>query len=284
MQFRTITAAVQAFVISQAGDGPDIVLLHGFPDTPHGFGELCDALVRDGWRVTVPWLRGYHPDTLVPGRGYDPETLGRDGLALLDAIKAPRAILFGHDWGALIAYVAATLDPDRVPAIITSGIPHPSLLAPTPAALYAARHFIALKLPWAPRTTRRNNFAYLDRLYERWAPNWRGPARDETLREAKQALSSSVTLQGAIDYYRALPLRGAPVLESPPNVPGLIIGGSTDLRGPALFTQTAALMPPPSRALIVDGAGHWPHREGGAGVHPEIIRFARECLKGGALT
>ena len=69
-----------------AGEGPDVVLLHGFPDTPHSWSGIEAALVGAGWRVTVPWLRGYHPDTIVAGRRYDPETLGHDGLELLDAI------------------------------------------------------------------------------------------------------------------------------------------------------------------------------------------------------
>ncbi len=274
MDFDTISTGTQKFVVSQSGSGPDIVLVHGFPDTPHTFQQLRDELVRAGWRVTVPWLRGYHIDTLVVGRSYDPETLGRDGLALLDAIDASQAIVIGHDWGAMTAYVAAALDPRRVPAIVTLALPHPGLLRPTPAALFAARHFLSLKLPWAEWNTRRKNFAYLGELYDRWAPNWHGHDRDETLHQAKQALSSTVTLRGAIQYYRDLPLRRGPVLQKPPEVPGLVIGGTADLSEPSLFTQTAGLMPAPSRALIVDGAGHWPHREDSAMVVPEIVRFA----------
>ena len=273
MEFRTITGGELPFVISQEGEGPDIVLLHGFPDTPHSFSELQGELVKAGWRVTVPWLRGYHPETIVPGRPYDPETLGRDALALLDAIGAPRAIVVGHDWGALETYVAATLAPERVSAMVTLAIPHPSLLARTPASLFAARHFLALKLPWAARACRRNDFAYLEKLYSRWAPNWSGPARDETLRQAKLALSSEATLNGAIDYYRALPLGGSRLLENPPAVPGLIVGGTDDLVAAELFTASAALLPEPSRALIVDRAGHWPHRENATVVVPEIVSF-----------
>jgi pimeloyl-ACP methyl ester carboxylesterase len=273
MEFRTITGGGEPYVISQAGDGPDVVLLHGFPDTPLSYAELQGALVDAGWKVTVPWLRGYHPETLVPGRPYDPETLGRDCLGLLDAIGAPRAVIVGHDWGALMAYVAATLAPERVRAMVTLAIPHPSLLQRTPASLWAARHFIGLKLPWAAAAVKRNDFAYLDTLYRRWAPNWSGPQRDQTLREVKRAFSDEATLHGAIDYYRALPLGGSKLLEDPPQVPGLIVGGTVDLVPAELFTATAALLPAPSRTLIVDGAGHWPHREDAAAVVPEIVSF-----------
>lgn len=276
MEFRTISSGGRRHVVSQAGDGADIVLVHGFPDTPYSWSEIETALVGAGWRVTVPWLRGYHEETIVAGRRYDPETLGRDALELLDAIDAPRAVLVGHDWGALLTYVAATLAPDRVRAIVTSEIPHPSLLRRTPAALWATRHFLRLKLPWAVRTCRRDDFAYLDELYERWAPSWSGPERDESLRHAKQALSSQATLEGAIAYYRDLPLGGAPVTARVPAVPGLVIGGASGLADAELFTRTAELLAPPSRALIVEGSGHWPHREHAAVVVPELLRFVAQ--------
>jgi pimeloyl-ACP methyl ester carboxylesterase len=268
-----MSAAGQRFIVSQAGEGPDVVLLHGFPDTPHSWSELQTALVAAGLRVSVPWLRGYHPDTIVAGRGYDPETLGRDAIALLDAIAAPRAVLVGHDWGALVAYVAAALAPDRVHAIVTLAIPHPILLQRTPAALWAGRHFLGLKLPWAQWACRRDDFAYLDVLYRRWAPGWSGSARDESLRLAKQALSSPATLEGALAYYRELPLAGSKVLEAVPRVKGLVVGGTRDLVRPELFRRTAELLEQPSAALIVEGAGHWPHREDAAAVVPELVSF-----------
>jgi pimeloyl-ACP methyl ester carboxylesterase len=249
------------------------VLVHGFPDTPHSFADLQRELVGNGWRVTVPWLRGYHPDTIVPGRPYDFETIGRDGLALLDAIGAPRAVVVGHDWGALMAYVMATIAPERTRGLVTIAIPHPSQLKRTPASLLAARHFLELKLPWAPKTVRRGDFAYLEKLYARWAPNWAGPERDACVLHVKQALSDPRALQGAIDYYRALPLGGSRLLDVPPDVPNLAIGGDADIIDPELFGATAELFPAPSRALIVERAGHWPHREDAALVLPEIVAF-----------
>jgi pimeloyl-ACP methyl ester carboxylesterase len=276
MEFQTIESAGQPFVVSQAGEGPDIVLVHGFPDTPHSYQALQDALVKAGWRVTVPWLRGYHPATIVPGRPYDFETIGRDGLALLDAIGAQQAVFVGHDWGALMSFVVATLAPERVRALVTIAIPHPSLLPRSPSSLYRARHFLALKLPWAEASTRRGDFAYLERLYTRWAPNWSGPAREESIAQVKRALSEPAALKGAIDYYRALPLGGSKLLEHAPAVPNLAVGGTADLVPAELYRASAELFPAPSRALIVDGAGHWPHREDEAAVVPEIVRFVSE--------
>jgi pimeloyl-ACP methyl ester carboxylesterase len=280
MEFRSISAGGLPQVASTLGEGPDIVLFHGFPDTPYSFSDIQAELVRAGWRVTVPWLRGYHRDTLVSGRRYDPETLGQDGLALLDALGADRAVLVGHDWGALIAYVAASLAPERIPAIVTLGIPHPSLLLSSSATLWAARHFVALKLPGAPARCRRNDYAYFEKLYRRWAPGWSGPERDESINRAKQALSADGTLAGALSYYRDAPLRPVPALMRVPNLPGLIVGGTEDGGDPSSYGRTAELMGASSRAVIARGAGHWPHREQPELVIPELLRFVSEVRAG----
>ena len=197
---------------------------------------------------------------------------------MLDALGLPRAVLVGHDWGALLAYVAAALDPQRVRAVVTCGIPHPSVLRRTPRALWGVRHFLALKLPWAAWHCRRDDFAYLEELYTRWSPNWSGPERELTLRLAKEALATPATLDGAISYYRDLPLGGARVAEKVGAVPGLIIGGDHDraVGGTDLFAATATLLPEPSRALIVPGAGHWPQRENEALVMRELLSFLAE--------
>ena len=84
MDFTTATVNAQTFVYSDSGgDGPLVAMFHGFPDLPFGWSDARDALVGAGYRVVVPYLRGYHPDTIVPGtsvrgegdrRGRDPVT------------------------------------------------------------------------------------------------------------------------------------------------------------------------------------------------------------------
>ena len=63
------------------------------------------------------------------------------------------------------------------------------------------------------------------------------------------------------------------MVEQVPAVPGLVVGGTADLVEPNLFTRTAELLPAPSRALLVPGAGHWPHREHPDAVVPELLAF-----------
>ncbi|MGH2925975.1 MAG: alpha/beta hydrolase [Solirubrobacterales bacterium] len=264
----------RVFVFADSGQGPLIVLLHGFPDTPSGWERIAAGLADAGYRAVRPWLRGYHPDTIVEGRPYDAVTVGSDPIAFLDALGERDAILVGHDWGASIVYSAATLHPDRVRAIVPVGIPHPSLLPRDPSTLWAARHFLSLKMPWAERAVRRGDFAYLDTLYRRWAPNWIGEARDRSLADVKRAFADQRSLSGALGYYRALSMRPAPELARPPAIRGLVVGGTTDILDPELYRRTAGLLGAGSDTLIVEGAGHWPHREGEDEFLARLIEFA----------
>jgi pimeloyl-ACP methyl ester carboxylesterase len=249
----------QTFVFREAGSGPVVLLFHGFPDTPHGWEEIAQAVAATGRRVVWPWLRGYHPATLVPGRGYDAVTLGRDAIALLDALGVDKATIVGHDWGALVTYGAASLHPERVEAIVPVAIPHPSLLPRTPQSLWAARHFFSLRMPWAERMVARNGFSYINMIYHRWAPSWRGADRDACIANVKECFREPSSLTGALDYYRAIKPRPDPQVARPPAVRALIVGGTADLAPAELFTKTAEVMD--GRALILDGTGHWPHRE-----------------------
>jgi pimeloyl-ACP methyl ester carboxylesterase len=266
----------QRFVFAEAGDGPPVILIHGFPDTPHGWERIAAGLADAGYRAVRPWLRGYRPETIVEGRGYDALTLGSDPIAFLDALGEREAILVGHDWGASMVYGAATLHPDRVRAIVPIAIPHPSLLPRDPRTLWAARHFFALKMPWAEGSVRRADFAYLETLYGRWAPNWAGPARERSLADVKDAFRDERSLSGALDYYRALSPRTPPELAQPPSIRGLVVGGTTDILGADLYERTARLLGPGSDSLIVEGAGHWPHREGEDAFLARLISFVGE--------
>jgi pimeloyl-ACP methyl ester carboxylesterase len=265
------------FVASIEGEGPNVVLLHGFPDTPHGWEGTQRALVDAGYRVIVPWLRGYHADTIVAGRGYDLDALSEDVLELMDAAGAETATVVGHDWGALMTYGAAALAPERVTRIGGVALAHPATVPQSLTLAWAGRHFIRLKLPGATRAARRRDFAYFDRLYTRWAPDWAGPERNITLHRAKQALIEPASLDAAIAYYRAFdPRKPAKALAELPRVPGLIVAGTSDPVMVEPCRQTAARLPSPSRGVVYDRTGHWPHREREPEFIGELLSFLRE--------
>jgi pimeloyl-ACP methyl ester carboxylesterase len=270
VQTTSATADGQRFVYTDTGEGPVVVLLHGFPDTPGGWEHTRRVLSSGGYRTIVPYLRGYHPDTIVPGRGYAAREIAEDAVRVLDATETERAVLVGHDWGASIAYRAAVVAPERVRAICAVAIPHPRLLRGSPGLLWRGRHFITLRLPSGPWLARRRDFAYLDTLMRRWAPNWSGPGREQSLAEVKRCLADPRVLDAALGYYRDVSLGQdlAQIVQ-----PALIVGGTTDIIHADAFRCAPEAFAGPCEVLIADGAGHWPHREAEELFHQRLNAF-----------
>ena len=104
--------------------GPPVVLLHGFPDDVHAYDGVVPALAVAGWRVLVPYLRGYGPtrflDPRTPRSGQQ-AALGRDLADFLDALGLERAALAGYDWGGRAACIVAALWPERAVCLVSIG-------------------------------------------------------------------------------------------------------------------------------------------------------------------
>ena len=103
-------------------DGPAVMLLHGWPYDIHSFVEVAPLLAKAGYRVIVPYLRGYgttrflSSDTLRNGQQ---SVVAVDIIALMDALKIEKAILGGYDWGARTANIIAALWPERCKALVS---------------------------------------------------------------------------------------------------------------------------------------------------------------------
>jgi pimeloyl-ACP methyl ester carboxylesterase len=270
VDYRTAESNGQRFVFTDAGEGLPVVLFHGFPDTPSGWAPTAEVLNAAGYRTIVPFLRGYHRDTIVAGRRYTGKDIAEDAIRLLDALDLERAVLVGHDWGAAVVYGAAALAPERIRGICPVAIPHPRRIERSPALLWRARHFVTLRLRSGPWLARRSDFAYLDVLMRRWAPGWHGPDRDATLAAVKLCFADPAVLDAALGYYRDARPGGEP---GTLGVPALIIGGTDDLIEPSAFTRSAELFDAPCEVVIADGAGHWPHRESAALFDERLLGF-----------
>lgn len=281
-EFQNATLGQQTWRYHDSGQGPAVVLFHGFPDLPHSYATIARALNDAGYRTILPYLRGYHPDTIVRGRAYDAVSIAEDAVGLLDALGLGSAILVGHDWGALVVWGAAAIAPERVEAIVPIAIPHPETLRPknaleTVGVLVLARHFAFFKTPWADAMTRRNDFAYIDMLYRRWAPDWRGPERDAALERVKSAFRNPEVLEAAIDYYRAISTAIDPRLIGQLRCHGLIIAGGKDFGGHiGPYKKSAELFEEGADLWVVPSAGHWPHREEEALFIDRLLAFLGE--------
>ncbi|HYZ40383.1 MAG TPA: alpha/beta fold hydrolase, partial [Stellaceae bacterium] len=121
---RTVRTATLEVAYEESGpaNGPPVILMHGFPDDVHAYDDVAPALA--GWRVVVPYLRGYGPtrffDAATPRSGQQ-AALGRDLADFMDALGTERAVLAGYDWGGRAACVVAALWPERVSGLVAIG-------------------------------------------------------------------------------------------------------------------------------------------------------------------
>jgi pimeloyl-ACP methyl ester carboxylesterase len=103
-------------------DGPAVLLLHGWPYDIHSFAEVTPLLAAAGYRVIVPFVRGYGTTRFLSGdtfRNGQQAAVAMDVIALMDALGIEKAVLAGFDWGARSADVAAALWPDRCTALVS---------------------------------------------------------------------------------------------------------------------------------------------------------------------
>jgi pimeloyl-ACP methyl ester carboxylesterase len=121
---RQISAGVLdvGYVDAGPADGPPVVLLHGWPYDVHSFGEVTPALAADGFRVIVPFVRGYGSTRFrsdATARNGQQAAVATDVVALLDALGIEKAVLAGFDWGARSAAVVAALWPERCAGLVS---------------------------------------------------------------------------------------------------------------------------------------------------------------------
>ena len=103
-------------------DGPVVILLHGWPYDIHSFVDVTPALAAEGYRVIVPYLRGYGTTRFLSDatfRNGQPSAIAVDILALMDALKIEKATVAGFDWGARTADIMAALWPERCRALVS---------------------------------------------------------------------------------------------------------------------------------------------------------------------
>src|SRR5215510_11785028 len=161
--------------------GLPIVLLHGFPDDVRAFDGVAPALASAGYRVLIPYLRGYGPtrflDAATP-RMAQQAAIGQDLLDFLDALGASTAAVAGYDWGGRAACIAAILAPERIRALVTIGgyNVQNTLAPPRPGSPAQERAFW---YQWYFNTERgragldRNRRELCRLLWQEWSPSWR---------------------------------------------------------------------------------------------------------------
>jgi pimeloyl-ACP methyl ester carboxylesterase len=121
---KQIDAGILNVGYAEAGPatGRPVILLHGWPYDIHSYVDVAPLLASAGYRVVIPYLRGYGPTRFLSSetfRNGQPSALALDSIALMDALKIEKAIIAGFDWGARTANIMAALWPERCKALVS---------------------------------------------------------------------------------------------------------------------------------------------------------------------
>lgn len=262
--------------------GPLVLCLHGFPDTPYTMVPLLRALAAAGFRAVAPFQRGYPPGELPQDRDYSAAALGRDVIALIEHFGVDRAHVVGHDWGAVAAYAAAALRPDRIARIVAASVPHPRrfLLRPSRPQLKASHYMFKFQVPgWGERRIPKDDFAWLVELVKSWSPGWTPP--DDYLRPVKAAFSDPQRLKAALGYYRAIPKllfarESWQFLLKPIQVPARVIHGANDhCILPQSFRGQEHLFAAEYELVELPAAGHFVQIEAPEAFNARVLEFLK---------
>src|SRR5262249_36452671 len=170
------------FSTLEAGDGPLVLCLHGFPDHAFSFRHQLPALAAAGFRAVAPFMRGDAP-TEIPADGrFQSAVLAPDAVGLIRALRYSSACVFGHDWGALAGYGAAILAPEKVSKLVTAALPHgPAVLNAFLSDYDQQRrswYMFFFQHPFADAALPNDNFRFIERLWQDWSPGWRYPPEE----------------------------------------------------------------------------------------------------------
>jgi pimeloyl-ACP methyl ester carboxylesterase len=270
----------------EAGDGPLVVLLHGFPEFWFSWRNQIPALAQGGYRVVAPDLRGYNESDKPSGYdAYLARPLSGDIAGLIAACDEERATVVGHDWGGAVAWMTAMRHPQVVERLVIMNVPHPAVFAralrspgqllrssymgffqvpDVPEAMLSARNFSGLK--WALRSGSQQPDAFTPDDLERYA----------------EAFAQPGALTGALAYYRAMGRRmaaaarqsGIPAAGGGRSVdaPTLVIWGRNDpVLAPSLADPGDGV--PNREVVFVEEAAHFVQADAPDRVNELLLEF-----------
>jgi pimeloyl-ACP methyl ester carboxylesterase len=282
------------FAESGPADGRAAILLHGFPDDIHAYDDVAPPLAAAGYRVVVPYLRGYGPSRfLAPEtpRSGEQAALGRDLYELIEALGLVRPVLAGYDWGGRAACVVSALWPERVGGLVSitgyniqniAGANRPQ--SPEAEYRYWYQWYFHTERGVAGLTENRGPLCR--KLWELWSPNYHFD--DATYARTAAAFDNpdfvAVVIQSYRHRYGNAP--GDPryaeiearLAQRPPiPVPTIVLHGAADGVGPAAGSEThASHFTGPYRRELVPVAGHFLPRE----APDKVVAAVRELGDG----
>jgi pimeloyl-ACP methyl ester carboxylesterase len=283
-EHRMVAANGARFHVAELGEGPLVLLLHGFPEFWWAWRHQLPALAHAGYRAVAMDLRGFGASDKPP-RGYDLVTLAADVDGIIRSLGAADAVLVGHDWGGLLGWSLAALRPKGIRRLAAVSAPHPlrmrAALVTDPRQAKASSYILAFQAPVLPeRRLVRDDGALVERMLRAAAaPGW--PGAEEAARY-RQAIRIPGVAHCSLEIYRwavrSLPrpdgLRYARRMHRPVRVPTLHLHGALD---PTVLPRSARgsgrFVDAPYRWRLLDNVGHFPHEEDPAHFNAELLSW-----------
>jgi epoxide hydrolase A/B len=300
--------------VAEAGRGPPVVLLHGFPELWYSWRHQLAALADGGFHVVAPDQRGYgQSDRPAEIQSYSIFHLIGDVIGLLDALGEPRAVVVGHDWGAPVAWQTALFRPDRVRGVVGLSVPfRPRGQRPPLSALRTAlgENFYQLYFQQPgvadadlARDTQRSMRTTL------FGVSGENPVIPTLMVDPQRGFLGEVDVpaqlpgwvtetdldyyasefqrtgfSGGLNWYRNIdrnweltaPWSGAQV-----TTPALYVVGDRDPvyhfpgAGPRMVSNLDRFVPNLKQAVVLEGCGHWTQQERPDEVNQLLIEFLR---------
>ena len=262
----------------EAGDGPLIVLLHGFPEFWFGWRLQIAPLAAAGFRVVAPDTRGYNLSSRPAGvAAYSADKLANDIRGLIRERGAESALVVGHDWGGTIAWTMAMNHPEVVDRLAILDAAHPRTLQkelPHPGQLRRSWYFFYFSLPGLPeRQVRAGRFRFFRRFLRDARPAYTPQEMDRYV----EAWSQPGAATAMINYYRCsvrTPPKKAKAAIRRISAPTLVIWGQGDrFLCPKLAEPSRDDVPNLDRVERLPNASHWVHHDEAERVNQLLIDF-----------
>lgn len=209
LKYQSGDVPMQAIVMGEQ-EGDWVVLLHGFPDTPYSWSGVAKLLTSLGYRVVMPWLRGYTKESASREFEYGVMPSVRDLNALMLTLGSPKAHLVGHDWGAVIASVHANSQINAWLSVSLLAVPPFEGLMGSPLKVWRtlsgqlklSSYMWEMQKENSNARLAANDCAAVRQLWEQWSPGWE--FSEDQFEAVKQVFSDPEMGWAATRYYRSL--------------------------------------------------------------------------------
>jgi pimeloyl-ACP methyl ester carboxylesterase len=265
----------------EAGSGPLVVLLHGFPEFWYSWRYQIPALAKAGFRVVAPDMRGYNISGKPRGvKAYHIDKLTGDVAKLIEKLGAEKAVVVGHDWGAMVAWVFAMQYPQLLERLVILNVPHPVRLEKglrTPQQLLKSWYTFFFQIPFLPEFfSRLFDYQVFRQTFKR-DPVRPGAFTSEDVEKYVQAIAQPGALTAGINYYRAIMRAQLIWKDRPPyhkiKAPVLVIWGDQDRYLGKELAEPSAEWVPGAEVRHLRDASHWVQLDCPEQVNELIINF-----------